>query len=127
MTSAARPAPVPTGTVRIPHLAGVPDPPGQVTDCVIWEIMTTGDAVAWLGQPLPDQAWFEGSLLELLALRKRLREHALPDEPHCARLTALIGRCYLSIRFAYQNPALIAGAFAAIEGERNSKHVLDDR
>ena len=127
MTSAARPAPVPTGTVRIPHLAGVADPPGQITDCVIWEIMTAGDAVAWLGQPLPDQAWFEGSLPELLALRKRLREHALPEERNCATLTALLtGRRYLSIRFAYQNPALIAGAFAAIEGERKSKHVLDD-
>jgi hypothetical protein len=127
MTSAARPAPVPTGTVRIPHLASVADPPGQVTDCVIWEIMTAGDAVAWLGKPLPDQAWFEGSLPELLALRKRLREHALPDERHCATLTALLtGRRYLSIRFAYQNPALIAGASAAIEGNRNPTHVLDD-
>jgi hypothetical protein len=127
MTSAARPAPVPTGTVRIPHLAGVADPPGQVTDCVIWEIMTAGDAVAWLGQPLPDQAWFEGSLPELLALRKRLREHALPEERNCATLTALLtGRRYLSIRFAYQNPALIAGAFAAIEGDRSPTHVLDD-
>lgn len=61
------------------------------------------------------------------SLRKRLREHALPDERNCATLTALLtGRRYLSIRFAYQNPALIAGAFAAIEGERNSKHALDD-
>src|ERR1022692_2904657 len=105
----------PTSCRRSPTISG------------IWGIMTPGHALGWLGQPLPDQAWFEDSLPQLLALRKRLREDALPDERCCATLTALLtGRRYLSIRFAYQNPALIAGAFAAIEGERNSKHALDD-
>lgn len=108
-----RPDPVPDEAVRIPHLAEVAYSPGQITDLVIWELMPGRDAAAWLGQPLPGQAWFKDRLPALLSLRRQLRDGTLPSAPWYSRLsTALAGR-YLSIRFAYQNPALIAEAVAS--------------
>jgi hypothetical protein len=113
LTSPARPDPVPDGAVRIPHLAEVADPHGQVADLVIWELMTGRDATAWLGQPpLPCQAWFEDHLPALLSLRRQIRDGTLPDDPRSSRLTAALAGRYLSIRFAYQHPALIADATA---------------
>lgn len=76
--------------------------------------MTGSDATAWLGQPLPGQVWFEGHLPSLLTFRRQHRDGTLPGDPRCTRLTAALAGRYLSIRFAYQNPALIADATASV-------------
>lgn len=115
LTSPARPDPVPAGAVRIPHLAETASPDGQVTDLVIWELMTGSDATAWLGQPLPGQSWFEDHLPALLALRRQLRDGTLNHDPRYSRLTAALAGRYLSIRFAYQNPSLVADATASVQ------------
>jgi hypothetical protein len=111
-------------------LVEVMAPQDQVTDHVIWEFMAARDAITWLGRPLPDQAWFESHLPALLTMRKLLREGRLPKHPACTVLTTrLVGR-YLSIRFAYQNPALIAEVTAIIEVEQVDHElagVADDR
>lgn len=112
LTCPSRPDPVPDGAVRIPHLAEVDSPRGHVADLVIWELMGSSDAAAWLGQPLPGQAWFEGHLPAFFSLRRQIRDGTLPDAPRSSRLTAALAGRYLSIRFAYQNPALIADATA---------------
>ncbi len=78
--------------------------------------MTTRDAIAWLGQQLPGQSWFEDHLPELLTLRRQLRDGTLPGDPRCARLTAALAGRYLSIRFAYQNPTLIADVISSVQG-----------
>lgn len=127
LTSAARPEPVPGGIVRIPHLAGFASAGGRVSDRVIWELMTAADAMAWLGGPLPDQGWFEERLPSLLTLRKAFREGTLPDQPSCTLLRAKItGPGYLSIRHAYQNPALIADAIMATGSGQDPGEILED-
>jgi hypothetical protein len=117
LTTPTRPDPVPTGTVRIPHLTEAVDHRGQGTDRVIWELMPACDVLAWLGCPLPDQAWFEDCLPALLRLRRRLREGTLPHDPACSQLASTLSGRYLSIRFAYQHPALIATVTAVVESE----------
>ena len=111
LTATVRPDPVPDGAVRIPHLVEAAH--AQVTDLVIWELMSGCDAADWLGQQLPDQAWFEDRLPALLSLRRQIRDGTLPGDRRCSRLTAALAERYLSIRFAYQNPALIADAVAS--------------
>jgi hypothetical protein len=130
LTIPTRPDPVPAGTVRIPHLTEAVDQQGQGTDRVIWELMLSCDVSAWLGCPLPDQTWFEDRLLALLTLGRRLREGTLPDDPACSQLASTLSGQYLSIRFAYQNPALIAEVIAVTEVEQVEPElagVADDR
>jgi hypothetical protein len=130
LTAANRPELLPDMATRLPHLAEVMDVEDRVTDHVVWELMTAHDATAWLGSPLPDQRWFENHLPALLTMYKLLREERLPHHPACAALMARLADRYLSIRFAYQNRALIAEVLAIINVKQVGHQlagVADDR
>jgi hypothetical protein len=115
LTSLERPDPLPDRAVRVPHLATIEDPGNEIRDLVVWEVMTAHDALSWLGQPLPAQAWFEDHLPAVLGLRRQLRDGTLPATPGSSSLVAALAGRYLSIRFAYQNPALIADVISSTQ------------
>jgi hypothetical protein len=111
VTSASRPDGLPPIVVRIPHLIAVATLTG-VTDQVIWEMMAECHTVTWLGGALPDQAWYESHLPDLLQLRSQLRSRQILTTDVGQRLTDLLTGRYLSIRFAYQHRELIDEVFA---------------
>ncbi len=67
--------------------------------------MTRTEARNWLGIPLPDQAFVEAHLPDLLALRAAARTGQLPATPAGQRLAGLLrGRPLpLSIQLVYRH------------------------
>jgi hypothetical protein len=93
------------GVVRLPHLTVI-ERDSTLTDTVIWEVMEARRAHDWLGADLPDQAFFEDHLPELLTLRRRIRAGTLPASPAGVELARLLTDRYLSLRLVYQHPTL---------------------
>ncbi len=104
LTSPGQPA-TPDDLVRIPHLVTVRAAETTSTsDEVVWERTTRAAARQWLGGPLPDQAFVEAHLPDLLALRAAARAGQLPPTAAGQRLAALLhGRPLpLSIQLVYR-------------------------
>jgi len=115
LTSAIRPDPLPPDTVRIPHLVASAADHHHLRDHVVWEVMTRRRAHAWLGTELPDQAWYEARLPDLLRLRACLRTpDVITTSTAGRRLAESLTGQYLSIRFAYRHQKLISHAFTAL-------------
>ena len=77
--------------VLIPHLLTI-DVDGEERDGTVWEVMTRGELAGWLDAPVPNLAFVEKHLDELLRLRSEVREGSLPDEEPYRELRRLLDR-----------------------------------
>ncbi|MFR9675824.1 hypothetical protein [Streptomyces sp. TR02-1] len=98
----APPAPLPTGTVRLPHL--VRSTATSQDHLPVWELLPAEAAQAWLGGPIRqrDLDFFEQHLEQLLGLKRRSSTDGGPEE-----LSRLLTGRYLSIRFVLQHAELV--------------------
>jgi hypothetical protein len=111
VTANYQPTP-PENAIRIPHLVACQDK-DMITDHVVWELLPHNEARGWGGGTLPDQAFIEDRLPDLLELRRTVREQALPDSPEHRELARrLEAGQYISTLFVHKNMSLFGELLA---------------
>lgn len=110
------------GFVAIPHLMTIIDANGRTSDHVVWETLAESRFASWLGaSKLPDLAWIEDRLADLLAFRARARCGLLGSTDDERALVAIIDSRFLSIRAVCQNEALFRRLLGASRVEPETR------